>query len=114
MLLAAKLGAIRRQQFLRLIRPNTGFPPEWSDTRRVPRPRKGAGIGRWVQHESSQRGRVPSREMTDLFSARADDLALQAAPLATRMRPRRIEEVAGQPALLGPDAAFRLIVESGR
>jgi putative ATPase len=52
--------------------------------------------------------------MTDLFSARADELAFGSAPLATRMRPRRIDEVVGQPALLGPDAAFRLIVESGR
>ncbi len=52
--------------------------------------------------------------MTDLFSARADDLAFQSAPLATRMRPRRVSEVVGQPALLGPNAAFRRIVESGR
>ena len=52
--------------------------------------------------------------MTDLFSARAEDLALQGAPLATRMRPRRIDEVVGQPALLGPNSAFRRIVESGR
>jgi putative ATPase len=52
--------------------------------------------------------------MTDLFSGRADNLAFQSAPLATRMRPRSIDEVVGQPALLGPDAAFRHIVESGR
>jgi putative ATPase len=52
--------------------------------------------------------------MTDLFSARADELAFESAPLATRMRPRRIDEVVGQPNLLGPNAAFRRIVESGR
>lgn len=52
--------------------------------------------------------------MTDLFSARADDIALNNAPLATRMRPRILDEVVGQPALLSPDSAFRLIVESGK
>ena len=52
--------------------------------------------------------------VTDLFSARADDVALRTAPLATRMRPRTIDEVVGQPALLFPGAAFRHIVESGR
>lgn len=51
--------------------------------------------------------------MTDLFAARADDLAARSAPLATRMRPRVIGEVAGQPNLLGEGAAFRHIVESG-
>jgi putative ATPase len=52
--------------------------------------------------------------MTDLFSARADDVALRTAPLATRMRPRTIDEVVGQPGLLSPGAAFRHIVESGK
>ena len=51
--------------------------------------------------------------MTDLFSSRADDLALAAAPLATRMRPATIEEVVGQPQLLNQGAAFRSVVESG-
>ncbi|MFP3881283.1 MAG: replication-associated recombination protein A [Actinomycetota bacterium] len=51
--------------------------------------------------------------MTDLFEARAEDLASRSAPLATRMRPRTIDEVAGQPQLLGEGAAFRHIVESG-
>ena len=52
--------------------------------------------------------------MSDLFSARADDVALANAPLATRMRPRSIDEVAGQPGLLREGAAFRSIVTSGR
>jgi putative ATPase len=52
--------------------------------------------------------------MSDLFSARADQVLNQAAPLATRMRPRTMDEVVGQPALLGPEAAFRRVVESGR
>ena len=51
--------------------------------------------------------------MTDLFEARAEDLAARSAPLATRMRPRRLSEVVGQPKLLGEGAAFRHIVESG-
>ncbi|MGH8871054.1 MAG: replication-associated recombination protein A, partial [Acidimicrobiia bacterium] len=33
---------------------------------------------------------------------------------ATRMRPRSLDEVVGQPALMAPDAAFRRVVESGR
>ncbi len=51
--------------------------------------------------------------MTDLFEARAEDLAARSAPLATRMRPRSIDEVGGQPQLLAPGVAFRHIVESG-
>jgi putative ATPase len=52
--------------------------------------------------------------MTDLFAARAEQLAARAAPLATRMRPRSLDEVVGQPALMAPEAAFRRLVESGR
>ena len=52
--------------------------------------------------------------MSDLFSARAEELTSRAAPLATRMRPRSLDEVVGQPALMAPDAAFRRLVESGR
>ncbi len=52
--------------------------------------------------------------MSDLFSARGAEAAAGAAPLATRMRPRSLDEVTGQPGLLGAGAAFRKIVESGR
>ena len=52
--------------------------------------------------------------MTDLFEARAEDLAARSAPLATRMRPRTIDEVTGQPQLLSEGSAFRHIVESGQ
>jgi putative ATPase len=52
--------------------------------------------------------------MTDLFQARAEDLAFRSAPLATRMRPRSLDDVAGQTALLGENAAFRHIIESGQ
>jgi putative ATPase len=51
--------------------------------------------------------------MTDLFAARGQDLAARSAPLATRMRPRSLSQVAGQPNLLGQGAAFRHVVESG-
>ncbi|MDP9495376.1 MAG: replication-associated recombination protein A [Actinomycetota bacterium] len=52
--------------------------------------------------------------MPDLFSARAEESAWRNAPLATRMRPRSLDEVVGQEALMGTDAAFRRVVESGR
>jgi putative ATPase len=52
--------------------------------------------------------------MSDLFAARADQLTAKAAPLATRMRPRSLDEVVGQPALMASGAAFRRLVESGR
>ena len=52
--------------------------------------------------------------MSDLFTARADDMAARSAPLATRMRPSSLDEVVGQPALMAPDAAFRRLIESGR
>ncbi len=52
--------------------------------------------------------------MSDLFSARGAEAAAGAAPLATRMRPRSLDEVTGQAGLLGAGAAFRKIVESGR
>ena len=51
---------------------------------------------------------------SDLFSARAEEAAARSAPLATRMRPRSLDEVVGQEALMGADAAFRRVVESGR
>jgi putative ATPase len=52
--------------------------------------------------------------MEDLFSAKAANLATRSAPLATRMRPRTLDDVVGQPQLLAPGSAFRLIVESGK
>ena len=70
------------------------------------------GAGRHTAPVSSVAA-VPSVLMTDLFEARAEDLAARSAPLATRMRPGTIDEVVGQPQLLGQGAAFRHIVESG-
>ena len=50
----------------------------------------------------------------DLFSAGEEARRGAVAPLAARMRPRTIDEVVGQPGLLGAGAAFRRIVETGR
>ncbi|HEX2154416.1 MAG TPA: replication-associated recombination protein A [Acidimicrobiia bacterium] len=52
--------------------------------------------------------------MDNLFAARAEQSLEKLAPLATRMRPRILDEVVGQENLLGPGAAFRRVVESGR
>lgn len=52
--------------------------------------------------------------MADLFSSRAEAAAAANAPLATRMRPRTLDEVVGQPQLLASNAAFSRLVESGR
>lgn len=51
--------------------------------------------------------------MENLFAARAELTLNKVAPMATRMRPRSLDEVAGQPGLLAPGAAFRRVVESG-
>ena len=50
----------------------------------------------------------------DLFAADRAERRHQAAPLAARMRPRDLSEVAGQQELLKDGAAFRTMVESGR
>lgn len=52
--------------------------------------------------------------MENLFAARAERSLERMAPLATRMRPRTLDEVVGQEGLLARGAAFRRVVESGR
>ncbi len=52
--------------------------------------------------------------MDDLFAAYREARQAEIAPLATRMRPRSLDEVAGQSHLVGPGAAFRTMVEAGR
>ena len=54
------------------------------------------------------------RKMDDLFAAYREARQASIAPLATRMRPRSLDEVAGQSHLVGPGAAFRAMVEAGR
>ncbi len=41
-------------------------------------------------------------------------MSARSAPLASRMRPRSLDEVVGQPGLMAEGAAFRRVVESGR
>lgn len=52
--------------------------------------------------------------MNDLFESAGEDRISRAAPLPARMRPKNLDEVVGQAALVAPTAAFRRIVESGR
>lgn len=49
-----------------------------------------------------------------LFDAAAAEELARRAPLAARMRPRRLDEVVGQRHLLAPGAAFRSLVETDR
>ena len=48
----------------------------------------------------------------DLFSARADEIGPQTAPLAARMRPRTLDEFVGQSHVLGPGSALRALIEA--
>jgi putative ATPase len=50
----------------------------------------------------------------DLFAAERAERRRASAPLAARMRPATLDEVAGQEHLLAPGAAFRTMVEAGR
>ncbi len=50
----------------------------------------------------------------DLFDAAAAERLRAQAPLAARLRPRTIDEVVGQPHLLGPDRPLRRLVELDR
>lgn len=51
---------------------------------------------------------------SDFWGREGERRRRAAAPLADRMRPRALGEVAGQPSLLSPGAAFRTMVETGR
>jgi putative ATPase len=50
----------------------------------------------------------------DLFAEERAGHRFEAAPLAARMRPRTLDEVAGQQHLVAPGTAFRALLESGR
>ncbi len=54
-----------------------------------------------------------SGTMDDLWAGERAERRRRAAPLAARMRPRTLDEVVGQPHLLGPGCAFRAMVSSG-
>ncbi|MDP9387816.1 MAG: replication-associated recombination protein A [Actinomycetota bacterium] len=50
----------------------------------------------------------------DLFSSALEERLARQAPLAARLRPRRLDEVVGQRHLLGPGAPLRALIEADR
>jgi putative ATPase len=50
----------------------------------------------------------------DLFAAAAADRLAKHAPLADRLRPIRLDDIVGQPHLLGPGAPLRSLIEADR
>src|SRR5690606_7558647 len=52
--------------------------------------------------------------MGDLFAAAAEEARRASAPLATRMRPRTLDEVLGQEHLIGPGRPLRVAIETDR
>jgi putative ATPase len=50
----------------------------------------------------------------DLFTSAVEERLARQAPLAARMRPRRLDEVVGQEHLLGPGAALRALIDADR
>ncbi|HWE55623.1 MAG TPA: replication-associated recombination protein A [Acidimicrobiales bacterium] len=54
------------------------------------------------------------RQPDDLFEAALRDRLAQRAPLAARMRPQRLDDIAGQRHLIGPGAPLRALIESDR
>lgn len=50
----------------------------------------------------------------DLFAAAAADALDRQSPLADRLRPRRLDDVVGQPHLLGPGKPLRSLIEADR
>ena len=52
--------------------------------------------------------------MSDLFSDAARERMSEVAPLATRLRPRTLDEFVGQRHVLGEGSALRLAIEEDR
>ncbi len=55
-----------------------------------------------------------SRDSDDLFASAAEDQLARQAPLASRLRPRNLDEVVGQEHLLGPGKPLRVLIEADR
>lgn len=55
-----------------------------------------------------------SNQNPSLFGESVFKKAKRKAPLADRMRPKTFDEMVGQEALVGPDAAFRKLVDAGK
>lgn len=52
--------------------------------------------------------------MSDLFAAKQEETSAELKPLAERLRPQSLDEIAGQDHLLGTDAPLRQAIESGK
>jgi len=50
----------------------------------------------------------------DLFTHAAEEALTDRAPLATRMRPRRLDDIVGQQHLVAPGAPLRVLIEADR
>jgi len=59
-------------------------------------------------------GRPPGSREGDEFEAALQERLAETAPLAARMRPRTLDEIAGQRHLLGPGAPLRALIESDK
>src|SRR5690606_40373542 len=59
-------------------------------------------------------GAATGGRAVDLFERAALDAGEKDQPLAARMRPRRLEDMVGQEAVLGPRSALRRAIEQGR
>jgi putative ATPase len=61
---------------------------------------------------------VPARRASgppdDLFESALRDRLAEQAPLAARLRPRTLDEIVGQPHLLGPGSPLRALIETDR
>ena len=52
--------------------------------------------------------------MSDLFASAADEVLQRQAPLAARLRPRRLDDLVGHEELIGPEAPLRTLIEADR
>jgi putative ATPase len=58
--------------------------------------------------------RRPGASPPDLFAEAANDRLRQRAPLAARLRPRRLDDIVGQRHLVAPGAPLRVLIEQDR
>ena len=66
-------------------------------------------------HDCLHHGRAVISSVHDLFEQKEEiEAADSAAPLATRMRPRALEEFVGQEHILGPGKLLRRAIEADR
>ena len=50
----------------------------------------------------------------DLFGAAAEDRLSKRAPLADRLRPRKLDDIVGQDHLIGPGQPLRVLIEADK